>query len=437
MQAESANRPPPGGTEHTHFITEYLTLLVRWKRFAILLFVLITLFALFQALFVPPLYESQARILPVSDSSVLENRNLRQLSEFSSLIDFGAWGSDGKSTLLSLLDSDLLRARVAADLDLITRFGVEHPDSLIAVNLAARQLRDRISVSINKWDNIIIEAEGPDPQFPLDLLGSVLAELRAVQTEMSLTTAQRTRRFIERRMAEAEAAYRRAQAELTAFQNEHGMVAVEEQQRALVRLAAELETQLTLKRAELNAARSFFSGEHGRVRQLEAEIEALEEELNRRQRASDAHLAQQARTADAPPDTSRVPSGASAAPTAAEASRPSLGDLPELAARYVRLAMDVEIQQRLLTLLAEQYEQAKIREVREISSFEVVDPPRVPASAKRTRRGTLLAGMIIGALAALVFPLLLGSLDRYFPAPARHDAGQLLRRLVSLRRTGS
>lgn len=410
MRSESANSPAAERQEHTHFVTEYLALLLRWKRFAILLFGLVLIVTLIEAIYLPPIFQSEARILPVTESGMLDNRNIRRLSEFSSLIDFSSWGSSGKSAILSLLDSDLLRSRVAADLDLVAHFEITHPDSLIAVNLAARRLREKVSVSINKWDNIIIEAEGHDPQFPITLLESILAELRAVQTQMSLTTAHRARRFIERRMAEAEVAYRQAQDELTAFQNEHGMVAVEEQQRALVRLAAELETQLTLKRAELNAARSFFSGEHGRLRLLQAEIAALETELNRRQPAADER------------------------PT--DAARPSLGDLPELAARYVRLAMDVEIQQRLLTLLAEQNEQAKISEVREVTSFEVIDPPRVPASAKRTRRGILLAGVVIGILAALAFPLLLGSLDRYFPSGARCDAGNLLKHLIGFRRAG-
>jgi uncharacterized protein involved in exopolysaccharide biosynthesis len=391
---------------HTHFITEYLALLLRWKRFAILLFALVVAVAFVEALFLPPIYESQTRLLPVGDSSVMNNPRYQALSEFSSFVNFTAMGSSGKGALLSILDSDLMRVRVADDLDLVARYGVNEPDSVLAVHRAARRLRKILSTSINKWDNIIIRAETPDPDFTIAVLNSVIAQLYSIQNEMNLTTARRTREFIERRMAEAEQTYRQVQDTLTDFQNEHGMIAVDEQQRALVRLSAQLETELTLKRAALSASRSFFSGEYGTVRRLQAEIAALETEIARL-RGSDG----------------------------ATAGHLSLGDLPDLAAQYVRLAMNVEIQQRLLTLLAQQYEQAKISEVREITSFEVVDPPRIPPSAKRTRKGTVMAGAVIGILAALVFPLLLDTLGRYFPDEARRDAADLLRRLVTGRKS--
>jgi len=93
--------------------------------------------------------------------------------------------------------------------------------------------------------------------------------------------------------------------------------------------------------------------------------------------------------------------------------------------------MDVEIQQSLMALLAQQYEQAKISEVREVRSFEVVDPPRNPPMPTRTKKKIVLAGAVIGLLAALSVPVLLDSLGKYFPQQARQEARALLRGLLT------
>lgn len=413
MASENRTLETGEARDHTHFVTEYLASLLRWKRAAALVFALIVLVAVIEAIVLPPIYQSQAWILPVGETPLMDNPTISALTEFSSFIDFSSWGVAGKAALISILDSDLLRSRVASDLDLVKRFGVAHPDSAIAVSLAGRQLRDKLSFSISKWDNIVIEAEGNDPEFPIAVLNSAIEQLRTIQNEMSLTTAKRTRLFIERRMREADDTYRTAQDALTAFQSRYGMVVVDEQQRAAVRMAADLETQLTLKRAELNAARTFFTGNNSRLRQIEAEVRALDSELTALKGGNSVSGEGDATSGN---------------------GTPSMSDFPDLGAQYVRLAMDVEIQQRLLTLLAEQYEQAKISEVREITSFEVIEPPRVPAAAKRTRRGVVLAGMLIGALAGLALPPLLDGISRYFPPAARRDAASLMRRLVSIKR---
>jgi uncharacterized protein involved in exopolysaccharide biosynthesis len=399
--------------EQTYFIKEYLSILLKWRGFCLILLACVAGISLIAALVLPRVYESETRLLPVGEFDALSAGRLRTLSQFAGIADFGAFGGGGnaKIALLSILDSDLLRSRVARDLDLVEYLGIDDaPDSTIAASLAGRALRSIVTVSVNKWDNIIVVARHSDPEMVIAILRSVIEQLEAVQREMSLTTARHTRQFIERRMSEEEQAYQVAEQQLVDFQKTHDIVAVEEQQSALVKLAAHLETQITLKKAELSAAQTFFSDEYGRIRKLEVEITSLQSELNRLLQA----------------DSTLVEGGSGG-------TGPALHELPDLGARFVRLKMDVEIQQNLLILLAQQYEQAKINEVREITSFEVVDPPRVPATAKRTRKSVAFTGAIVGILAALIFPVLLEGLGRYLPADVRRESASLLRRLLTWR----
>jgi len=404
-----------------YFVTDYLAILLTWKRLAIALLVIIGAATIVTAFVLSPKFESEARLMPVGDSDLMGSSRFQTLSQFASFVDFGsiAGGGTAQSALLSLLDSDLLRSRVARELGLADRFNVDYPDTAIRHTLAGRWLREKVTVAVNKFDNIVITAEASDPDLLIDVLQSTIRQLGSTQNEMNLTTARQTREFIERRMAEAEVTLTDAQVSLTAFQHKHGLIAVAEQQAALVELAAQLETQITLKSAELSATRKFYGEQSSQVRQLEAHIEALQVELYKILKP------------EALEETGDGVSPASGEDSALlSGTGPSMREMPDLAAEYARLAMDVEIQQSLLALLAQQYEQAKISEVREVSSFEVVDPPRIPPKATRTKKKVAFAGLVIGVLAALAVPLLLDSLEKHFPAHARSEAQRLLRRLL-------
>lgn len=421
----------PPEARRGYFVTEYLAILLTWKRLAIALLVLIGAATIITAFVLPPKFGSEARLMPVGESDLLGSSRFQTLSQFAGFVDFGsiAGGGTAQSALLSILDSDLLRSRVARELRLADRFGVDYPDTAVRHTLAGRWLRKAVTVAVNKFDNIVITAEASDPDLVIDVLQSTIRQVGSTQNEMNLTTARQTREFIERRMAEAEVTLTDVQVSLTAFQHKHGLIAVAEQQAALVELAAQLETQITLKSAELSATRKFYGEQSSQVRQLEAYIEALQTESYKILRPETLEEADgAARETGAGGDNTSPDARVGSA--LLSRTGPSMREMPDLAAEYARLAMDVEIQQSLLALLAQQYEQAKISEVREVSSFEVVDPPRVPPKATRTKKKVAFAGLVIGVLAALTVPLLLDSLERHFPAHARGEAQDLLRRLL-------
>ncbi len=407
QQAESRR-----GT-YSHFLTEYLALLVRWKRLVYWSAGLVLLVAVLEAIFLPKIYQSEARLLPVSNTGLsASSLRFETLSQFAGLADLSIFASSELEAVLSILDSEQLRRNVAAELNLVEHFGISEDDSLKAISIAAKRLSEMLSVSVNKWDNVVITATAPDESLAVAILRSTIRQLERAQNEMSFTTARSTRKFIEGRMKEAEQTLRQAQARLAEFQNTHGLIVLDEQQRSMVKVITELETQLTLKRAELDAALKFLSPSSQQVRKLRAEINAFEKQLRR--------LIE--------PDSTGASPGA--------VPHPPLSEIPDLAARYVRLAMDVEIQQRLLGLLAEQYEQAKISEVREVASFEILDPPKVPPDVRRGPVVILLIGIIVAVLSALVLPLLVDSLSRHFPEEARRDAVRLISALVPRFRRG-
>ncbi len=449
----NASTGEQAGSSKGYVLTEYLAILQSWKNLAMALLISITVISVITAFILPPVYESETRLMPVGESDLMGSSRFQTLSQFAGFVDFAsiAGGGSARNSLVSILDSDQLRVRVARALNLAERYGVDHPDSSIRHVLAGRVLRDKLTFAINKYDNIVITAEAEDPDLVIGILDETIAQVATIQNQMNLSTARQTRQFVERRMGEARATLRDAQISLTKFQNEYGIIAVVEQQAAMVELVARLETEMTLKKAELSAARNFYGGQSSRIRQLEAEIQALDNQLQRILRPGEAAPGEPApgEPAAGGPAAGGPAAGGPAAggpagdepapdePAIDDAGvwtrSPSLREMPDLAAEYARLAMDVEIQQSLLALLAQQYEQAKINEVREVSSFEVVDPPRDPPKPTRTKKKIVLAGFIVAVILAAALPVLIDSLDRYFPGEARREARDLLRSLLTRR----
>ncbi len=84
---------------------------------------------------------------------------------------------------------------------------------------------------------------------------------------------------------------------------------------------------------------------------------------------------------------------------------------PELRFDYERLQREVGLRQQLVSSLAQAYEEARIREVRDTPAIAIVESPAVPARADSRRRGLFAAaGGVLGALLAFGVALARGVL---------------------------
>jgi uncharacterized protein involved in exopolysaccharide biosynthesis len=89
-----------------------------------------------------------------------------------------------------------------------------------------------------------------------------------------------------------------------------------------------------------------------------------------------------------------------------DASKRRLVDLPEIGLEMARLFREVEIQTRLLTFLLPQYEQAKIQEVKDTPTVQIIDPAVPPQLKNSPKRmfivlGAFFSSLLIGMIIAL------------------------------------
>ena len=79
----------------------------------------------------------------------------------------------------------------------------------------------------------------------------------------------------------------------------------------------------------------------------------------------------------------------------------------EMLPKYTNYLRDVEVQNKLILLLTQQLEEAKLKEARDISSLKVIDPPFIPEYKARPKRAYLAIGIVFIFMAFMFFVLFL------------------------------
>ena len=216
-----------------------------------------------------------------------------------------------------------------------------------------------------------------------DLAQGYLDELNNLVAKVNTSSAHREREFIEQRLNTVQAELQRAQLELSDFSSKNTTIDVKEQTRATVDAGAKLEGQLIAGKTELDSLRQIYGDQNVRVRAAEARNAILQRELQR-----------------ANGQSSTGPDGSDIDPSH---PYPALRQLPQLGVRWANLYRNVRIHETVFDLLSEEYETARIEEVKSIPTVSVIDVPGMPEKKSGPHRtlivliSTLLSAVLTAA----------------------------------------
>jgi capsule polysaccharide export protein KpsE/RkpR len=212
-----------------------------------------------------------------------------------------------------------------------------------------------------------------------DLAQGYLDELNNLVAKVNTSSAHREREFIEQRLNTVQAELQRAQLELSDFSSKNTTIDIKEQTRATVDAGAKLEGQLIAGKSELDSLRQIYGDQNVRVRAAEARNAILQRELQRANGQSSTN-----------PDGIDID---------ASHPYPALRQLPQLGVRWANLYRNVRIHETVFDLLSEQYEIARIEEVKSIPTVSVIDLPGFPERKSGPHR-TLI--VLISTLLSIV-----------------------------------
>ncbi len=307
---------------------------------------------------VPPTYESTAVILPPEEDQLSAALSLsrRGSGGLGALTRLGGSYFTQADVALATLRSQTVHLRVVRDLDLQAVYKTKSPDD------AAMRLRDQVTVRISTDGTIAVIARDRTPDRAAKIANSFLEHLDSMTREFRTSEARRTREFLARRVAETDSLLHTYEQRLVAYQARRGAVVMSPEMRGGSDAAAALVAQKVGAEVELQMARRYSSPNSEEIQRLQARVNELGRQI---------------------------------------------GSLPATQAGGSDLIRQAAIQQQVLGILTGQLEEARIREVMDTPTIQVLDPARPPERKKWPRRSWLAGfGAIAGALAAGI-PLLL------------------------------
>jgi tyrosine-protein kinase Etk/Wzc len=234
---------------------------------------------------------------------------------------------------------------------------------------------ERLKVSVSQKGLIEVEYEDRDPDRAAEIANAFVRQLDEFNRETKMASAGRVRQFIENRIGQAVGELEAAETEMQRFKESTGTVFISEQARASIETAADIYGRIAELEVGLERLGAFATERSPEVVDIRSQIRALERKL--------AEMGYMKSGGESTGDSSLFPKFSTA---------------PEIEKRLTELTREVEIKRSVYKVLSEQYEEAKIQEMRDTPTLQVLDWAHPPMVRSKPRRKT-----IVGVTAVLAF----------------------------------
>ncbi|MEE9552889.1 MAG: hypothetical protein V3W18_01225 [candidate division Zixibacteria bacterium] len=334
------------------FIWAFIEIIVRWRRLLIINSFLATVLTLAVLLLFPNRYMATTSIMPPEkDMGGMGMAAAMLPSGISSLLGGSGLSLPGMATPSDLYAA-ILRSNAVSMAVLEKNNLKEIYEAKLDID-ALLKLHDNTSIIVTPEGMIVLSYEDTDPLRAADVANCFIEELNRINRENLVSKARAMREFIEERLEESVRDLTLAEEEFKAFQLGHNAIALDEQIKASINAIADLRGQLILSEIELGVMKKSLSPNNARFKNQEFKIEQIKMQLLKLEKGDSAMQ-----------DSSIL--------------NVSMTDAPELGLQYARLLRELKIQETIFQLLKQQYEQAKIQELRDTPTVQVLDAARPP-----------------------------------------------------------
>lgn len=305
---------------------------------------------------IPPVYRATAVILPPDEDELTAafSMSRRGIGALGGLGRLGGQYFTQADIALATLKSRSVHERILEQFGLVRVYRVKTKDA------ALRQLRDASAVRISSDGTISVSVKDGDARRAAAMANQFLDELDRFNREFRTSRARRTRMFLEGRVAQTDSLLRDFEHRLAAYQARRGAVVLSPDARGGAEAAASLMSQKIAAEVDLQLLRGYANPRSEELQRLERRVRELARQL---------------------------------------------GEIPQTQVGGAELVRQVAIQQSVLTLLTTQLEEARIREVMDTPTIQVLDPADPPTQRIWPRRAYIaafagLVGLGLGILSA-------------------------------------
>jgi uncharacterized protein involved in exopolysaccharide biosynthesis len=392
-QTDSSSRVPvtaSGSKENDEVsLLNLLITLAERKRIVFWVTSGFAILAIIISLLLPKSYTATVTLLPPQQNSSMSNALAAQLgTSFGSMAALaGAAGVNIKNPndmYVAMLKSRTVEDAMVQQFGLMKEYKKKYPSD------ARKAFEQHALVDGSGKDGLIrISMEDRDPVHAADIANGYVEQFRTLTQHLAITEASQRRLFFEKQLEQAKNNLADSEEAMKRTEQSTGLIQLDSQARALIEAAASLRAQIMGKEVQIQSMQTYASSGNAELMQAQQELESLR-----------SQLAQLGGSGDVSGGEIIVPKGR----------------VTEAGLEYERKLRDVKYYETIFTIIARQFEMAKLDEAKQGALIQVVDaaiPPDRRSFPKRTIIVLLstLGGFLIGILIALSQSFLKGMSD--------------------------
>lgn len=373
----------PDDSRHQVNLLDFFAFLLRWRTFLVTVALAVSILVGVTVFLLPPRYRSTAIIRSQeSNEQGIGSLIASKLGALGGLANFATSLSEVPEEMyISILESRWLSERVIDEFNLRSVYKMKHAKIEDVIKTLLTNTRfdlDELS------GNLIIWAEDNDPKRARAMAVFYVDQLDARNRELRSVAATREREFVEQRLTEERSRLTAYEDSLYSFQIATGVLNVEEQVKATIQVTAALEAQRLATQSEVEMTRTILGEANPETQYAKYKLASI-----------DSTIQALVHSTNGGGDNFLL----------------GLEEVPMHGMTYVRLMRDIEIQQLLVGYLLQQYEQARITELRNTPTLTRIDPPAEPTKRVWPHRGLLV---VIAFLGSSVFAIAIAMLIEMF-----------------------
>jgi uncharacterized protein involved in exopolysaccharide biosynthesis len=323
---------------------DILLILAKKKWFIFWVTLIVSIGAVTYSLLAPQIWQSSAQIMSVSSDAGGFPLNIGGLGNLGSLI--GGNNSDA-SKLVTIINSDPFSEKIIKKFDLIKYFNFSETDSLKIRDKSLLRLKgDIVKTFLNPETNVLtISIATTDKYLSADIANYYCELLDKYNRENSMSKGREKRIFVQKRVDQVHREIDEIGNKLREFQVKNNVISLDEQSKSLVSIYSTLLEKKVENDIAIDYAKKFLTKNNDNIKNLINKQKIINQKLKsfegtNNERISDYTL--------------------------------PFSSIPDLELKFGKLQAQLEVKKKILEILIPQLEMAKIEEIKDLPTIQVI-----------------------------------------------------------------
>ena len=339
--------------EHELTIRDMWNIIWSYRKMIIRNVTIVAIISIVITLLLPKWYKGTSVIMPPSTQK-------SSISQLGGMLGLGSLGGIGggegdQNRIISILKSRSLLESVAIKFNFQDRYNCDNLEEAII------KLKDNLSVDLGEELQISVSFWDKDQDLVADITNYIVKCLDSLNIALNTGTGKYSRKFVEARVNEVLDSLKSLENRMTRFMVKEGVLSIEDQLRIGIEIAGKFKVDIMSKEAELAIIKETYDKDSPMAKFMQNEVNNLKAKYN---------------------ELFNKYSG--------DMIIPNFKKAPVLATTFTHLKWQIEYYLKVLEFLAPEYENAKIEEVKDIPTIQIIDMAVRPERKDKPKRAKIV-----------------------------------------------